>query len=95
MASFCIAFNCSNSSWQREKQVQLQFSSTVKKNCKEGLKLSKVRREKILAQIFSKSLTERKLERTKMKIMLSASPSSAFLHKVNNITFEKQIRILS
>ena len=36
-------------------------------------------------------LTERMLERTKIEIMLSASPSSVFSHNVHNITFEKQI----
>ena len=55
-----------------------RFPSIVKNNGKEGLKLSKVRREKWLAQIFRKDLTERKLERTRWKIMLSASPSSVF-----------------
>ena len=30
-----------------------------------------------------------------MKILLSASPSSVFSHKVNDIRFKKQIRILS
>ena len=40
---------------------------------------------------------ERKLERikTRIKIVLSASPSQVFPHKVYNIRFEKQIRILS
>ena len=50
------------------------FPQLLKNNSKEGLKLSKVRREKWLAQIFRKDLTERKLERTILKIMLSASP---------------------
>ena len=38
-----------------------------------------------------------KLERTKrrIKLMLSASPSSVFSHKVHKIRFEKQVRILS
>ena len=38
-----------------------------------------------------------KLERTKrrIKLMLSASPSLVFSHKVHKIRFEKQIRILS
>ena len=63
------------------------FPSIVQNNRKEGLKLSKVRNEKWLAQIFRKDLTERKLERTRMKIMFSASPSSVFSHKVHNIRF--------
>ena len=44
-----------------------------------------------------KYLTERKLERTRarIKIMLSASPSSVFAHKLDNIKFEKQVHILS
>ena len=64
--------------WQRERQSNYQFPSIVKNNRKEGLELSKVIREKWLAQIFRKDLTERNLERTWMKIMLSASPSSVF-----------------
>ena len=48
--------------------------------------LSKVIREKLLAQIFRKDLTERKLEETRMKIMLPASPSSFFLHTKLTIT---------
>ena len=60
-----------------------------------GLKHSKVRREKQLAQISRKYVTESIQKRTRIKIMLSASPSSVFSHKVHNIRFEKQIRILS
>ena len=81
---------------ERAKSTYL-FPSIVKNNGKEGLKLLKVRREKWLAQLLRKDLTERKLERirTRIKIMLSASLSSVFSHKVHNIRFEKQIRILS
>ena len=57
-----------------QEERLLRETSIVKNNGNEGLKLSKVRRGKCLAQIFSKDLTERKLERTKMKIMLSPSP---------------------
>ena len=67
------------------------FLSFVKNNGKEGLKLSKVRREKWLAQIFRNDLTERKLERKRMKVILSASPSLVFSYKVHNIRSEKQI----
>ena len=55
-----------------------RFPSIVKNNGKKGLKLSKVRTEKWLTQIFRKDLTERKLERARRIIMLSASPSSVF-----------------
>ena len=41
------------------------------------------------AQIFREDLIERILERTRMKIILSASPSSVFSHKVYNVRFEK------
>ena len=92
---FCAAFNCSNRADREENKSDYRFPSISKNNGKEGLKLSKVRREKWLTQIFSKDLTERKLERTRKKIMLSDSPSSAFSRKVHNIRFEKQIRILS
>ena len=95
MPSFCAVFNCSYRAGREKDKPNYRFPSIVKNNGKEGLKLSKVRREKWLAQIFRKNLTERKLERTRMKITLSASPSSVFSHKVHNIRFEKQIRILS
>ena len=81
MQYFYEVFNCLN----RKKFFKLfknnsnyRFPSIVKNNGKEGLTLSKVRREKLLAQIFRKDLTERKLEKTRMKIMLSASPSLFF-----------------
>ena len=47
----------------------------VKNNGKKGLTLSSVRREKSLVQVFRKDLTEKKLEKTRTKIMLSASLS--------------------
>ena len=88
-------FNCSNHADRAKDKPNYQFLSIVKNNRKEGLKLSKVIREKWLAQTFRKDLTERKLEKTQMKIMLSASPSLVFLHKVHNIRFQKQICTLS
>ena len=88
------AFNSSNRADGEKDKSNCRFPSIVKNNGKKGLKLSKVRREKWLAQIFRKDLTERKLERTRMKIILSASLSSVFSDKVHNIRFEKQIRIL-
>ena len=63
---------------ERKTKCNYHFSSIVKSDRKDGLKPSKVRRGKWLAQIFRKDLTERKLERTQMKIMLSASLSSFF-----------------
>ena len=95
MTSFCAVFNCSNRPDTGKNKFNYRFPLIIKNNGKEGLKLSKVRREKWLAQVFSKDLTERKLERARMKIMLSASPSSVFSHKVHNVRFEKQICILS
>ena len=97
MSGFCAVFNCSNcADWQKDKSIH-RFPSIVKNNDKEGLNLLKVRKEKWLAQIFKKYFTERKLGRawTRIKTMLSAFPSSVFSHKVHNIKFEKQIRILS
>ena len=82
--------NCSNRADREKDKSNYRFPSIVKNNGKEGLKLSKVRREKWLAQIFRKNLTERKLEGTRIEIMLSASPSSVFSHKVHNIRSEKQ-----
>ena len=90
-------FNCLNSAEREKDKLIHRFPTIFKNNGKEGLKLFEVRREKWLAEIFRKYLTERKLGRTKtrIKIMLSASPSSAFSHKVHNIKFEKQTLILS
>ena len=88
MPTFCTVFNCSNCADREKDKSNYHFPSIVKNNRKEGLKLLKVRREKWLAQIFRKDLTERKLqETTQMNIMLSASPSSVSLHKVHNIRF--------
>ena len=62
MPGFCAGFNCLNRA-DREKDKSIhRFPSIVKNNGKEGLKLSKVIREKRLAQIFRKYLTERKQE---------------------------------
>ena len=97
MPGFCAVFNCSNRA-DREKDKSIhRFPSIVKNNGKKGLKLSKSEKGKSLAQFFRKYLTERKLERTRtrIKIVLYASPSSAFSRKVRNMKFEKQIRILS
>ena len=62
MPSFCAVFYCSNGAARKKDKSIHRFPSIVKKNGKEGLKLSKVRREKRLAQIFRKYLTERKQE---------------------------------
>ena len=76
MPGFCAVFNCSNRA-DREKEKSIhRFLSIVKNNGKKCLKLSKVRREEWLTQIFRKYLTERKLERTRtrIKIILFISP---------------------
>ena len=78
MTSFCAALNCSNGADREKNKSNYHFPSIVENNGKEGLKRSKVRRGKWLAQSFSEDLTKKKLERTRIKIMLSASPSSAF-----------------
>ena len=77
MPSFCTV-NYSNCANREKDKSNYRFPSIVKNNNKEGLKLSKVRREKWLAQIFRKDFNlRRKLKRTRtrVKIMLSASPS--------------------
>ena len=66
MASFCAVFNCSNRADREEGKSNYRFPSIFKDNGKGGLKLSKVKKEKWLAQIFKKDLTERKLKRTRM-----------------------------
>ena len=75
MQNFRAVFNCSNRADREKNKSNYRFPSIVKNNDKEGLTLSKVRREKSLAQIFRKDLTERKLEKTRMKILLSVSLS--------------------
>ena len=44
--SFCTVFNCSNRADREKNKSNYRFPSIVKNNGKEGLKLSKVRREK-------------------------------------------------
>ena len=98
MVWFCEVFNCSHRADRKKDKSNYCFPSIVKNNGKEVFKLSKVRREeKWLAQFFRKDLTETKLERTRtrIKIIRSAFPSLVFSHKVHDIRFEKQIRILS
>ena len=87
MPSFCAVFNCSNRADRVKGNSNYRCPTIVKNNCKVVLKLSKVREEEWLAQISRKYLTERKLERTRtrIKIILSASPSSIFSHKVHMI----------
>ena len=65
MPSFCAVFNYWNLADKVKDKSNYRFRSIVKNNGKEGLKLSKV-----------KDLTETKLERprTRIKIMLFASP---------------------
>ena len=76
------SINCSNRADRKKNKSNYHFSSIVKNSGKEGLTLSKMRREKSLAQIFKKDLTERKLVKARMKIILSASPSFFFHTKV-------------
>ena len=61
MPSFCAVFNCSNRDDREKDKCNYRFSSIVKNNNKEDLKLSKLRRKNWLAQIFRKGL-KRKLE---------------------------------
>ena len=48
MQSFCAVFNCSNRADREKNKSNYRFPSIVKNNGKEGLELSKVRREKWL-----------------------------------------------
>ena len=54
MQIFCAAFNCSNCADREKNKSNYRLPSIFKNNGKEGLTLSKVRREKSLAQIFRK-----------------------------------------
>ena len=74
--------------------------SIVKNNDKEGLKISKLGREKSLAQICRKDLTEGKLEKNKNKNKKQQNNAFClaligFSHKIHNIRIENQILILS
>ena len=74
----------------RKTSLITAFSQMLKIMTKKGLGLSwKGIRDKWLAQIFRKYLTERKPEgtRTRIKLMLSTSPSLVFSHKVHNVRF--------
>ena len=84
--SFCAVFNCSNCASREKDKSICRFSSIFKNDGKEGLKLSKTRSERWLAQIFRKYLTERKLKkiRARIKIIFSAPPSSVFSQRVYN-----------
>ena len=85
MPSFCAVFNCSNRADREKCNFNYCFPSIVKNNDKEVLKFLKVRREEWLAQIFRKYLTEKKLERTRTRNVLSASPSSVLSHEVHSL----------
>ena len=79
MPSFCAALNFSNCADREKDKSNYRFPSIVENNFREGLKLSKLSKEKSGWLIFSRD-KEVKLERirTRIKIMLSASPSSNF-----------------
>ena len=66
MPSFCAVFNCSNRADREKDKSYYRFPSIIRNNGEEGLKLSKLRREKWIAQICRKDLTERKLENTRV-----------------------------
>ena len=54
MLSFCPVFNSSYRADREKDKSSYPFPSIVKNDDKKGLKLSKARREKWLAQIFRK-----------------------------------------
>ena len=80
MKSFCVVFNCLNRADRQKNKSNCRFPSIVKNIGKEGLKLSKVRRGKWFTQIFRKDLTERKLERARIKIICFLPPLHWFFH---------------
>ena len=65
----------------------------VKNNGKKGLTLSSVRREKSLVQVFRKDLTEKKLGKTRTKIMLSASLSLSLSLSLSHCFFHTKFTI--
>ena len=74
MQSFCTVFNWSNRADREKNKSNYRFPSIVKNNGKRRLETFKSEKGKMI-QIFRKTLTERRLERSRMKIMLSAYPS--------------------
>ena len=62
MPSFC-AVNYSNCADGDKDKTNCRFPSIDKNKSKKGLKFSKVRREKWLAQIFRKDLTSRESQK--------------------------------
>ena len=84
MQIFRAVFNCSNSADREKNKTNYCFPSIIKNIGKEW------KGEKSLAQIFRKDLTEIKLEKTRMKIMLFASsPSSFFFTKSSQYQIRK------
>ena len=66
MPSFCAVFNCSTRADREKDKSYYRFPTIVRNNVEEGLKLSKLRKEKWITQICRKDLTERKLENTRV-----------------------------
>ena len=56
MLTFCPAFNCSNRAGKEKGKSNYRFPSIAKNNGKEGLKLSKVRKEE---KVVSSNFQER------------------------------------
>ena len=56
MLTFCPAFNCSNRTGKEKGKSNYRFPSIVKHNGKEGLKLSKLRKEE---KVVSSNFQER------------------------------------
>ena len=73
MPSFC-AFNYSNCADKEKDKSNYRFSSIVKNNSKKGLKLESDKGKVVSSNFQERFNFERKLERTRIKIMLSASP---------------------
>ena len=73
MQGFCAVFNWSNRPDREKNKCNYRFPSIVKNNGKRRLETFKSEKKK-MSQIFRKTLTERKLERSRMKIMLENFP---------------------
>ena len=89
MQIFRAVFNCSNRADREKNKTNYCFPSIIKNIGKEGLTLSKVKREKSLAPTFRKDLTEIKLEKTRMKIISASSPSLFFFTKSSQYQIRK------
>ena len=81
MLSFCAIFNWSNCADKEKDKSNYRFPSIVKNNGKEGLKLSKVRKEeKVVSSNFQERFKWDKTSLVKNYTILKGSIGRLFLY---------------